>query len=29
MLDDVVHRLTQSQYQTAELLMVCLKRVGG
>ena len=26
MLDDVVHRLTQSQYQTAELLMVCLKR---
>jgi glycosyltransferase involved in cell wall biosynthesis len=26
MLDDVVHRLTQSQYQTAELLIVCLKR---
>jgi glycosyltransferase involved in cell wall biosynthesis len=26
MLDDVIHRLTQSQYQTAELLMVCLKR---
>ena len=26
MLDDVVHRLTESQYQTAELLMVCLKR---
>jgi glycosyltransferase involved in cell wall biosynthesis len=26
MLDDVVHRLVQSQYQTAELLMVCLKR---
>ena len=26
MLEDVVHRLTQSQYQTAELLMVCLKR---
>jgi len=26
MIDDVVHRLTQSQYQTAELLMVCLKR---
>jgi glycosyltransferase involved in cell wall biosynthesis len=26
MLDDVIHRLTQSQYQTAELLLVCLKR---
>ena len=26
MLEDVVHRLTQSQYQTAELLIVCLKR---
>jgi glycosyltransferase involved in cell wall biosynthesis len=26
MLDDVVHRLTQSQYQTAELLITCLKR---
>ena len=26
MLDDVVHRLTQSQYQTAELLIVCMKR---
>jgi glycosyltransferase involved in cell wall biosynthesis len=26
MLDDVTHRLTQSQYQTAELLMVCMKR---
>ena len=26
MLDDVAHRLTQSQYQTAELLIVCLKR---
>jgi glycosyltransferase involved in cell wall biosynthesis len=26
MLDDVAHRLVQSQYQTAELLMVCLKR---
>jgi glycosyltransferase involved in cell wall biosynthesis len=26
MLDDVVHRLTQSQYQTAELLIVCRKR---
>ncbi len=26
MLDDVAHHLTQSQYQTAELLMVCLKR---
>jgi glycosyltransferase involved in cell wall biosynthesis len=26
MLDDVVYRLTQSQYQTAELLIVCLKR---
>jgi glycosyltransferase involved in cell wall biosynthesis len=26
MLDDVMHRLTQSQYQTAELLLVCLKR---
>jgi glycosyltransferase involved in cell wall biosynthesis len=26
MLEDVVHRLTQSQYQTAELLMVCMKR---
>jgi glycosyltransferase involved in cell wall biosynthesis len=26
MLEDVVHRLTQSQYQTAELLITCLKR---
>lgn len=26
MLDDVVHRLTQSQYQTAELLIVCQRR---
>ncbi len=26
MLEDVAHRLTQSQYQTAELLIVCLKR---
>jgi glycosyltransferase involved in cell wall biosynthesis len=26
MLDDVTHRLTQSQYQTAELLIVCMKR---
>jgi glycosyltransferase involved in cell wall biosynthesis len=26
MLDDVAHRLRQSQYQTAELLMVCMKR---
>ncbi|HEY1650795.1 MAG TPA: glycosyltransferase family 2 protein [Acidimicrobiales bacterium] len=26
MLDDVVHRLTQSQYQTAELLITCMKR---
>jgi glycosyltransferase involved in cell wall biosynthesis len=26
MLDDVVHRLVQVQYQTAELLIVCLKR---
>jgi glycosyltransferase involved in cell wall biosynthesis len=26
MLEDVMHRLTQSQYQTAELLIVCLKR---
>ena len=26
MLEDVTHRLIQSQYQTAELLMVCLKR---
>jgi len=26
MLEDVVHRLMQSQYQTAELLIVCLKR---
>jgi len=26
MLEDVVHRLTQSQYQTAELIIVCLKR---
>jgi glycosyltransferase involved in cell wall biosynthesis len=26
MLDDVAHRLTQSQYQTAELLIVCMKR---
>ena len=26
MLDDVAHRLVQSQYQTAELLMVCLRR---
>ncbi|HEX3794988.1 MAG TPA: glycosyltransferase family 2 protein [Acidimicrobiales bacterium] len=26
MLEDVIHRLIQSQYQTAELLMVCLKR---
>ena len=26
MLDDVAHRLKQSQYQTAELLMVCMKR---
>jgi glycosyltransferase involved in cell wall biosynthesis len=26
MLEDVVHKLTQSQYQTAELLIVCMKR---
>jgi glycosyltransferase involved in cell wall biosynthesis len=26
MLDDVVHRLTQAQYQTAELLITCMKR---
>jgi len=26
MLEDVAHRLTQTQYQTAELLMVCMKR---
>ena len=26
MLDDVAHRLTQAQYQTAELLLVCMKR---
>ena len=26
MLEDVVHRLTQAQYQTAELLITCLKR---
>ncbi|HVB92625.1 MAG TPA: glycosyltransferase family 2 protein [Acidimicrobiales bacterium] len=26
MLEDVTHRLSQAQYQTAELLMVCLKR---
>jgi glycosyltransferase involved in cell wall biosynthesis len=26
MLADVVHRLTQSQYQTSELLIVCMKR---
>jgi glycosyltransferase involved in cell wall biosynthesis len=26
MLEDVAHRLTQSQYQTAELLIVCMKR---
>jgi glycosyltransferase involved in cell wall biosynthesis len=26
MLEDVTHRLTQSQYQTAELLIVCMKR---
>lgn len=26
MLADVAHRLTQSQYQTAELLIICLKR---
>jgi glycosyltransferase involved in cell wall biosynthesis len=26
MLEDVTHRLVQSQYQTAELLMVCMKR---
>jgi glycosyltransferase involved in cell wall biosynthesis len=26
MLEDVVHRLTQSQYQTAELLLTCMKR---
>jgi glycosyltransferase involved in cell wall biosynthesis len=26
MLDDVAHRLTQAQYQTAELMIVCLKR---
>jgi glycosyltransferase involved in cell wall biosynthesis len=26
MLDDVVHRLVQVQYQTAELLIVCMKR---
>ncbi len=26
MLEDVMHRLTQSQYQTAELLIVCMKR---
>jgi len=26
MLSDVVHRLRQSQYQTAELLIVCMKR---
>jgi len=26
MLEDVVHRLEQSQYQTAELLMCCMKR---
>ena len=26
MLEDVVHRLTQAQYQTAELLIICMKR---
>ncbi len=26
MLEDVVHRLTQAQYQTAELLITCMKR---
>jgi len=26
MLDDVAHRMVQSQYQTAELLMLCMKR---
>jgi glycosyltransferase involved in cell wall biosynthesis len=26
MLEDVTHRLTQSQYQTAELLITCMKR---
>lgn len=26
MLDDVVHRLIQTQYQTAELLIICMKR---
>jgi glycosyltransferase involved in cell wall biosynthesis len=26
MLDDVAHRLTQAQYQTAELLLICMKR---
>jgi glycosyltransferase involved in cell wall biosynthesis len=26
MLEDVTHRLTQAQYQTAELLIVCMKR---
>jgi glycosyltransferase involved in cell wall biosynthesis len=26
MLEDVAHRLTQAQYQTAELLLVCMKR---